>query len=99
MGAVFRVPIEHAPEPPEGASLVGLVPAGAAPIWELDLTAATVFLVGAERLGLPAELIERCDSTATVPLAVGAESRNAAAAATVALYEAVRQRSASSTRA
>jgi TrmH family RNA methyltransferase len=99
MGAVFRVPIEHAAEPPQGAALVGLVPAGAAPIWELDLTAATVFLVGAERLGLPAELIERCDSTATVPQAVGAESLNAAAAATVALYEAVRQRSARSMRA
>jgi TrmH family RNA methyltransferase len=99
MGAVFRVPIEHAAQPPTGAPLVALVPSGATPIWQLDLSGPTVFVVGAERLGLPDELIAACDLTATVPQAADAESLNAAAAATVALYEAVRQRAAGSTRA
>jgi TrmH family RNA methyltransferase len=51
-----------------------------------------VFVVGAERHGLPPELIDACEESAAIPQAEGAESLNAAAAATVALYEAVRQR-------
>jgi TrmH family RNA methyltransferase len=48
--------------------------------------------VGAERYGLPAEVLEACDVVCSIPQAVGAESLNAAQAATLALYEAVRQR-------
>jgi TrmH family RNA methyltransferase len=51
-----------------------------------------MLLVGAERLGLPEELVESADHVARIPQADGADSLNAAAAATVALYEAVRQR-------
>jgi len=93
MGAVFRVPIEHAEMPPEGIRRVALVPAAERPIWQLDLTQPTVFVVGAERYGLPAEVVAACDETASIPQSEGSESLNAAAAATVALYEAVRQRS------
>ena len=42
-------------------------------------------MVGAERAGLPDEVVSACDATATIP--VRAESLNAAMAATVALYE------------
>jgi RNA methyltransferase, TrmH family len=42
-------------------------------------------LVGAEREGLPAELVQACERVAHIPIA--AESLNAAMAATVALYE------------
>ncbi len=42
-------------------------------------------LVGAEREGLPASVIDACEGTARIPIA--AESLNAAMAATVALYE------------
>ena len=42
-------------------------------------------LVGAEREGLPAEVIAACDELAHIPIA--SESLNAAMAATVALYE------------
>jgi len=38
--------------------------------------------------------VAACDHVAAVPQALGADSLNAASAATVALYEAVRQRSA-----
>jgi RNA methyltransferase, TrmH family len=92
MGAVFQVPIEHAEMPPEGIRRVALVASGERPIWQLDLSGPTVFVVGAERHGLPPELIDACEESAAIPQAEGAESLNAAAAATVALYEAVRQR-------
>jgi RNA methyltransferase, TrmH family len=45
-------------------------------------------VVGAEREGLPAELVEACERVARIPIA--AESLNAAMAATVALYEMTR---------
>ena len=93
MGAVFRVPIEAGAElPEERGERIALVPEADAPLWALDLTRPAVFVVGAERHGLPVELVERCDATASIPQAAGAESLNAAQAATLALYEAARQR-------
>ena len=94
MGAVFRVPIEHAELPEAGPARVALVAGAELPLWQIDLRPATVFVVGAERLGLPDEIVAACEHVAAVPQALGADSLNAASAATVALYEAVRQRSA-----
>ena len=53
----------------------------------LALTDLTL-LIGAEREGLPADLIEACDHVARIPIV--SHSLNAAMAATVALYEASR---------
>jgi len=94
MGAVFRVPVETPADPPDGIRRIALVAEGGTPLWDLDLADPLVFLVGAERLGLPPELVDGADERASIPQAAGAESLNAAAAATIALYEAVRQRSA-----
>ncbi|HEV2973731.1 MAG TPA: RNA methyltransferase [Solirubrobacteraceae bacterium] len=47
-------------------------------------------LIGAERDGLPPELLDACERRARIPIA--AESLNAAMAATVALYEVTRGR-------
>jgi RNA methyltransferase, TrmH family len=95
MGAVFRVPIALSADLPEGVELVALVPGGGEPLWACDLGRPLALVIGAERLGLPEDVIARCDRTCTVPLAEDAESLNAAAAAVVGLYEAVRQRVAS----
>jgi len=46
-------------------------------------------LVGAERDGLPAEVLAACDRVARIPIAC--DSLNAAMAATVALYEMTRR--------
>ena len=46
-------------------------------------------LVGAEREGLPGEILARCDHVARIPIA--SDSLNAAMAATVALYELTRR--------
>jgi RNA methyltransferase, TrmH family len=51
--------------------------------------APVTLLVGAEREGLPEELIAACERSARIPIA--SESLNAAMAATVALYEMTRQ--------
>src|SRR3954453_1944443 len=45
-------------------------------------------VIGAEREGLPEDVVAACDETAPIPIAT--ESLNAAMAATVALYEATR---------
>ena len=47
--------------------------------------ARLTLLVGAERDGLPADVVAACDRVAHIPIA--AESLNAAMAATIALYE------------
>jgi RNA methyltransferase, TrmH family len=94
MGAVFRVPIDQAEQPPAVGRRVALTPEAGRDVWDVDLTGPVVLLVGAERHGLPPELLESADEAARIPQAVGAESLNAAAAATVALYEAARQRAA-----
>jgi TrmH family RNA methyltransferase len=54
---------------------------GQAPAQERSLT----LLIGAEREGLPRELVAACERVAYIPIA--SESLNAAMAATVALYE------------
>jgi tRNA G18 (ribose-2'-O)-methylase SpoU len=44
-------------------------------------------LLGSERTGLPAELVDTCDETVSIPLAGAAESLNVAVAGALALYE------------
>jgi TrmH family RNA methyltransferase len=89
-GAIFRVPLvpfDDAPEP-----LVALLPRGEHPLWELDLGERTTFVLGAERAGLPAELLVRCAATATIPQESEAESLNVGVAGAIALYEWRRRR-------
>jgi RNA methyltransferase, TrmH family len=89
-GAVFRVPTCPFDDAP--GTRVALVPRGGTPLAELELDGATTFVLGAEREGLPDEVLARCEARATIPQAAGAESLNVAMAGTVALYE-LRRRS------
>ena len=66
---------------------MALVPHGGEPLPEVDLSGETVFVLGAERDGLPAEVLEACEVRASIPQAGAAESLNVAMAGTVALYE------------
>jgi RNA methyltransferase, TrmH family len=54
---------------------------------ELELNDVTL-LIGAERDGLPAEVVAAADETAQIPITT--HSLNAAMAATIALYEVTR---------
>lgn len=84
MGAVFAEPlvrggIDATPEP-----RAALVVHGGEQLDRLE-GVATVCL-GAEREGLPPEVAGACDVRVTIPLRVGAESLNVAAAAAIALH-------------
>jgi len=92
MGAVFRVPIQAGADLPEDGPRIALVPDAETPLWAADLKGPAVLVVGAERHGLPPEVVDRCDATCSIPQAAGVDSLNAAQAATLALYEAARQR-------
>ena len=70
---------------------IALVPHRGEPLAGVDLSGDVVFVLGAERDGLPEEVLARCDATATIPLATGAESLNVAMAGAIALYELARR--------
>ncbi len=65
---------------------------GAPAPWELDLNLPLVLVLGGEHKGVGDRLLKACDLQATLPLAGGVESLNAAVAAGVLLFEIVRQR-------
>lgn len=90
-GAVFRVPTAGFDEAP--GRRVALVAHGGAPLHDLELDDGATFVLGAEREGLPDEVVAACDDRATIPLAPGAESLNVAIAGAIALYEWSRRRS------
>jgi TrmH family RNA methyltransferase len=88
MGALFSVPMTRVRTPAElPGRRVALVAGQGVPLHELTGDELT-FVVGAEREGLPADVVAACDEVAHIPIAF--ESLNAATAATVALYEATR---------
>jgi RNA methyltransferase, TrmH family len=87
MGALFRVPTCGFDEAP--GRRIALVSDGDVPLSEADLTPPLVFLLGAEREGLDADLAT--DAHATIPQAASADSLNVAAAGAIALYELARR--------
>jgi TrmH family RNA methyltransferase len=65
--------------------------------WDIDWKIPTAILIGNEGSGLPADLVRAADALVYIPQSaatapVGIESLNAAMAASVLLYEAMRQR-------
>jgi RNA methyltransferase, TrmH family len=84
-GAIFRVPLGGFEDAPERR--VALVAHGGRPIAEVSLEEPLSFVLGAEREGLPDDVVARCDEVATIPLPGDVESLNVAAAAAIALYE------------
>jgi TrmH family RNA methyltransferase len=85
MGAVWRVPVSAFDEP--GGTRVAFVPHGGTPLPGLAVDGDVVLVLGAEREGLPREVLERCDVQASIPQTGGAESLNVAMAGAIALYE------------
>lgn len=84
-GAIFRVPA--CPFERAGGRRIALVADGGTPLPEAELAAETTFVLGAERTGLPDDVLAACDARATIPQAASADSLNVAMAGTVALYE------------
>jgi TrmH family RNA methyltransferase len=82
MGSTFHVPLPSF----ELRSAVALVADGGDPLGELELERYSTFVLGAEREGLPADVVAQCDATATIPVQ-SVESLNVAMAGTIVLYE------------
>ncbi len=92
-GAVFRVPLVSFDEAP--GPRVALVAHGGTPLHELELDGPITFVVGAEREGLPEEIVADSTYVATIGLPGTAESLNVAVAGAIALYERSRRRGSS----
>ena len=88
MGAVFRVPLSEFDEP--AGRRVALVPSGGIPLPELQAEGEIVLVLGAEREGLPPEVLARCEERASIPQPGGGDSLNVAMAGAIALYELAR---------
>lgn len=84
-GAIFRVPIGRFDD--AGGTRIALVAAGGVPLGDLPLEGPTTFVLGAERAGLPGDVVAACDAVASIPQCGDAESLNVAMAGTIALYE------------
>lgn len=83
MGSIFAQPPLRAEVGETPAPRVALVAHGGAGLDAID--GAQTLCLGAEREGLPMEVLAGCDAEATIPLlAGGAESLNVAAAAAIA---------------
>ena len=84
MGSIFAQPPARAAIEETPAPRAALVAHGGEGLERARRGVATLCL-GAEREGLPAEVLERCEAAVTIPLrAGGAESLNVAAAAAIA---------------
>jgi TrmH family RNA methyltransferase len=87
MGAVFAVPLARGEVADLPGERVALVAHAGEPL-RGPATGDVTIVVGAEREGLPDEVVTACDRIAHLPIA--GDSLNAAMAATVALYELTR---------
>jgi TrmH family RNA methyltransferase len=103
-GSLFAVPVVRAPSHREvldwaaraavGATVqvVGTDERGDVDVADLDYTSPTLVVIGNETRGMSEGWRQCCDRVARIPITGAASSLNAAAAATVVLYEAARQR-------
>jgi TrmH family RNA methyltransferase len=89
MGAIFAVPVAHAQPEALPGTTIALDAKAERPLSavaaDLEPQAEISVMVGAEREGLPEDVLAAADHVARIPIAT--ESLNAAIAASVALYE------------
>ena len=100
MGTAFQVPVYRTRSVgpaidrwrAAGVSIVATVARGGTPMYDVDLTKPTAFLLGGEGPGLPAAMVSSADARISIPMNDAVESLNVAVAAALLLYEARRQR-------
>ena len=76
-----------------GVWVFGTAAEGDRSLWEADLTGGTAIVIGSEGDGMSRLTREKCDFLVSIPMKGNISSLNASAAASVILYEALRQRS------
>ena len=97
MGAHFRLPLESLDWPAIAERVAGRAvwladAAGEIAYDQVDWTAPSALIVGGEAAGAGQRAAELATGRVCIPMTGGAESLNAAMAATVILFEAARQR-------
>jgi TrmH family RNA methyltransferase len=101
MGSVFHLPVLHCGSSLEAVDICRrkgfLVCAshieGSVSIYDADLSGNVALVIGSEAEGVGDEVLNDSDLLIRIPMAGRAESLNAAVAAAVMIYEAVRQKS------
>lgn len=101
-GSLFAIPAVRVDVPSEVVdwlrtgdpiALVGTSEDASPAIWEHDFRGPTALIVGNETTGMSAFWATHCDSVVRIPMTGSASSFNATVAASITLYEIIRQRS------
>ena len=101
MGGIFRLNIDVVPQRAMPSAILSLRASGrrvfaaalhkdAEIIGELELRHGDCFVIGNEGHGLTDDTVGACDACALIPMREGSESLNAAAAASICIWETVR---------
>jgi TrmH family RNA methyltransferase len=101
LGTLFRVPLAVAPSAAalewlleRGIRPLAATPDGTRPHWDSDMRGPVALVVGSEQYGLTHTWMDGADERVVIPMPGSVDSLNAAMAAGILLFEAVRQRSA-----
>jgi TrmH family RNA methyltransferase len=104
MGSTFRVPVARdgtdaaiLAAAKAGARTIATVADGGTPLHEVDLRQSVFVLLGNEGAGLPEDVVQRAGVRVHVPMKSGVSSLNVGVTAALVLYEARRQRGATTT--
>ena len=76
----------------KGLWVYGTAANAPASLWETDFTGPVCLVIGSEGEGMGRLVAEHCDFLVSIPMKGSLDSLNAAAAATVLMYEVLRQR-------
>ena len=76
----------------KGVWIFGTAAEGSVPMYKADLTVPAAIVIGSEGEGMSRLVQKNCDVTVHIPMKGQINSLNASAAASILLYEAVRQR-------
>ena len=100
MGSIWHLSVTVADDllpfvdgaPGAGLSAYAAHPRNAAACWDTQLADHVMLVIGNEAAGISPEMLERVAGTVRIPMEGLAESLNAAAAASILMYESLRQR-------
>ena len=76
-----------------GVNIVATTPDAPLPHHDADLTGPTAIVIGSEQYGLSSDWLEGADTRVMIPMPGSVDSLNAALAAGIVVFEALRQRS------
>ena len=100
MGSIWHLPVTVVDDLPSavkaareaGFMAIAAHPRNAAACWDTPMADNVILVIGNEAGGISLEMLGNADRTVMVPMEGGAESLNAAAAASMLMYESLRQR-------